>query len=198
MLFLLAGCGQNSITEGEAEESWRVVSGPLNAGQEKIQARAEELGAELAFRDEPVTATADCDDSGDVQFTLDVSLDADGASAGDPAVDFTAAFRTCRALDSTVHGALDIEPPASSGRPSGGGDGGPGGGSGDAGTADADAGGRPPNAVGYEGELQFAGDVDGTCEVDMLIIPSEGGQPTYSGSWCGYDAEDVLGFSFGP
>jgi len=194
VLAALAGCGQNSITEGEAEEGWRVVSGPLNAGQERIQKRTEELGAEIAFRDEPVTATSNCGDSGDVRFELEVSIEGDGASPSDPAVNFTSALRSCEALDSTVLGGLDIEPPDSFGRPSGGGGGG---GSRDAGTGDADAGGRSSNAVGYEGELFFSGDVDGTCEVDMVVNPSESGQPTYSGTWCGHDADDVVGFSLG-
>jgi len=193
VLVALAGCGQNSITEGEAEEGWRLVSGPLNAGQEKIQKRTEELGAEIAFREEPVTATAKCGSSGDVRFELEVSIEGDGASPSDPAVDFRSSLQRCEALDSTVLGGLDIEPPNSFGRPLGGG----GGGSRDAGTGDADAGGRSSNAVEYEGELYFSGDVDGTCEVDMVVVPSESGQPTYSGTWCGHDADDVVGFSLG-
>lgn len=67
----------------------------------------------------------------------------------------------------------------------------------DAGADQADAGATNSGAIEYEGTLYYSGDVDGPCEVDMQVIPSDGAQPTYEGTWCGYDADSVIGFSFG-
>jgi len=190
VILVIAGCGRGSITQGEAEEAWRTVSDPLQAGQERVEQRAGELGAALALREEPLTVAVDCETAGEIEFVLDVSLDDGGASSRDLAVDFTADFRTCKAQENTIFGGLQIDPPASSFPSTGGG------GSGstvDAGGREADAGGKPPEAVRYRGELVFAGDVDGPCEVDMLLVPSGGIPSEVSGTWCGKNARSVVG-----
>lgn len=165
-----SGCGFNSITENEASEGWRVAGTPLGEAQEKLQEEFESDSG-MGFSTGETTVSVDCNEGGALDLTADVSFE-----GGAPTVAMTADYNGCEDLQVTVDGELDLTFP----------DGFPMGGSGEGETT----------KIRYVGELDFRGDVDGPCEIDMISESSGGSRPTYTGQLCGYDASDILGSSF--
>ena len=174
---LLAGCGLDNITEGEASEGWGVASQPLFEGQRAIQQSAQE-NTDTLIAGEAITEVVDCDDSGDVKFSLSVDLNPE--MSDEPQVDFLADYRACEIDRTEVDGELTIDSEQFSELM-------PGGGSGD----ECDC--PEPTEVTYQGELDFSGKVDGPCQVDLDASIPPWGRPTYTGDLCGYEASDVLG-----
>lgn len=205
-VLLVAGCGANHINENEATSGWRVASGPLQEGQQKIQEKAQNNTGEL-IAGETVTHSVDCNEGGDVLFSLSVDLqppsgggsgdaglgaDAGGtADAGTPGgtgpqpeVDLTAEYRECSADGSTISGDLEISSPQFAEFGQMGGD-------------DEDSCDCPePTPVTYDGHLDFTGKIDGPCTIEMTAEIPPWGQPTYSGNLCGYEASEQLGQPF--
>jgi hypothetical protein len=167
---VLSGCGFNSITENEASEGWRVAGAPLGEAQQNLQ---EELESDsgMGFPTGETTVSVDCDEGGALELTADISFE-----GGAPSVEMTADYNDCEDQQVTVNGALDLTFP--DGFPMG------------------DSSEGETTRIRYVGELDFRGDVDGPCEIDMTSESSGGSRPTYSGQLCEYDASDILGSAF--
>jgi hypothetical protein len=200
-----AGCGVNHINENEATSGWRVAGEPLQKGQQQIQEKARNNTGQL-ISGETITHSVDCNEGGDVLFSLSVDLqppsgggDAGlGADAGgrvdagappggmtpQPEVDLTAEYRDCSADGSTMNGWLDISSPqfAEFGQMAGDGE------------ESCDC--PEPTPVTYDGHLEFTGKIDGPCTIEMTAEIPPWGQPTYSGNLCGYEASEQLGQPF--
>ncbi len=205
---LVAGCGVNHINENEATSGWRVAGEPLQEGQQQIQEKARNNTGQL-IAGETITHSVDCNEGGDVLFSLSVDLqppsgggggdagmgadaggmvDAGGSPGGgtrpQPEVDLSAEYRDCSADGSTINGRLDISSPqfAEFGQMGGGND------------DSCDC--PEPTPVTYDGHLDFIGKIDGPCTIEMTAEIPPWGQPTYSGNLCGYEASEQLGQPF--
>lgn len=175
-LVVCACSGNDHITAGEATDGWRLVGPLLQEGLEKLQEKVETKADEdqqSLIEGEAVEHLEECDASGDVrfEFVLDTSAD--------ELVDVTADFRDCTTEQTIISGELDIDSPNDFGIQE---------------TASGGEEGSGPSVeeLDYDGTLQFEGDIDGPCEVDMTVDLTSG-QPSYSGTFCGYDASDVTG-----
>lgn len=176
-LVVCACSGNDHVTESEATDGWGLVGPPLQQGLEKLQEKVQEKADEdqqSLIEGEPVEYLEECDSSGEVrfEFVLDPS--------GDELVDVTADFWDCTTEQTIISGEIDIDSPNDFGiqEAASGGD---------------EGSGPTVEELDYDGTLQFEGDIDGPCEVDMTVDLTSG-QPSYSGTFCGYDASEVTGF----
>ena len=170
---LFAGCGKSKVSEEEAQEGWAATQQTLMTGQ--AQAEGEVSAQTNSNADGSAgEATVDVTCIGGGTATLDATyevLDDSSSSTTKVEAAFTAKYNGCTHNGITIDGNLDFDVTTKT---------------------DNDS---ASLVYGYNGNLDYSGDVTGSCKIDMRGSVNAGGGTgsySYSGSICGHDADSTL------
>jgi hypothetical protein len=172
-VLLVVGCGDDQLDEDEAREAWQTTQQSVSSGESEVKVRAE--SSESGGSDAEMTVDVQCSSGGSAtfqgQYWTDVeseSGDATGVEA-ELAIDYSSCERNGIVIDGTLDYMIDMTSTDQS-----------------------------TNLVyNWDGDLEYSGDVEGNCMIDLRGEIDAGTREgasysyEYSGSICGHDANQV-------
>jgi len=172
---VLAGCGNDQLTEDESERAWNSTQQTLTSGEARVQ--GEGSGSEEGS-DSDLTVDYTCPEGGTARFEGSYTFENSGNEGSDHAVletDLTVSFDACANNNITADGFINYTTRTE--------------------TNDSGA----EFVTDWTGDLDYSGEINGTCQIDMHgEMSAESGsesvsyQYDYSGTVCGHDADQTL------
>jgi len=173
-VLMLCACDSASAvsSEDDAAKGWASTQTALAQGSSEVQTtRAAQTTVDI-------DASSDCQGGGTAHFkgSLETTVDVNDPLAGNSTnFDYTTTFAGCSTLGVTIDGTIDYQLM----------------------TTTSGEGAATVNYT-YVGDLEWSGDVSGSCKIDMTASIETGTasvSATYSGTICGYDASATLNVS---
>ncbi len=171
---LAIGCGSDEpLGSDDAKVAWDSTQKALAGGG----------GGTPGALEASTSVDYDCPGGGSMKWDLNVNTslgvdinDFDPATGSSTDLDYTVTFKKCKADGVKINGQIEYVISAQS------------------------SAGSAATSWSYKGDLQYGGDVSGSCIIDMTGSASAsaaGASVTYSGTICGNDAGETLNVSTG-
>lgn len=173
-VLLLVGCGDDQLDEDEAEQAWQTTQQSVSSGESEVKVRAE--SSESGGSDADMTVDVQCRSGGTATFRGQYWTDVESESGDATGVEaeLSIDYSSCERNGIVIDGRLDY-------------------------MIDMTSSDQSTNLVyTWDGDLEYSGDVEGNCMIDLRGELDAGTQEgasysyEYSGSICGHDANQVM------
>lgn len=173
-VLLLVGCGDDQLDEDEAKEAWQTTQQSVSSGEAEVKGRVESSGS--GGSDAEMTVDVQCSSGGTATFRGQYWTDVESESGDATGVEaeLFVDYRSCERNGIVIDGTLDY-------------------------MIDMRSSEQTTNLVyEWDGDLEYSGDVEGNCMIDLRGEIDAGTQEgasysyEYSGSICGHDANQVV------